>query len=580
MNNSGNDHEAQREAVISSSSENTTNSSNSSFLRSISNNSQNSQGSSLNRLRPRSIYIKQESSGSERDSTVTSSTATGSAGFQRPTPTSALFSPFEPGQSNEVSSSYPPTPIQIIPSPLLQQENIVSSSSHANLSPTLQYQLDSNFSSSLLPSSQHSNLSQDQYYDNQSSNHLSNSTPEEWCCTTLNVTKFSYIWAISNFSYCREEMGEVLKSTNFSGSKNNDLKWCLKVNPRGLDDESKDYLSVFLTLETEQPTENTDNSDNATETPEVRAKFKFSILNSEREETKAMESQKAYKFVEGKDWGFKKFIRRDFLMAEDNGLLPGDVLTLLCEVSVVGQETTTNIRSQISDSSVIPAVPSPRLAYDLSTLLNANSEFADVKFEVTDVNGKHEISANKSILACRSPVFMAMFKKSKKSFQEALASTPTVKITDMSPTIFRKMMNFIYTDNLTETGYNEIAFNETQELLAAADKYQLERLKIICERKLCNFITVSNVCSVLVRADMHGSRYLKDKCLEFINLNCMQVTETQAWTMMAEQHPRLLMIAFKSLANSKIQSGPGAPVRKKARIDDKINKTVIDRGDN
>lgn len=46
------------------------------------------------------------------------------------------------------------------------------------------------------------------------------------------------------------------------------------------------------------------------------------------------ESQRAYKFVQGKDWGFKKFIRRDFLMDEANGLLPDDKLTLFCEVSV------------------------------------------------------------------------------------------------------------------------------------------------------------------------------------------------------------------------------------------------------
>lgn len=37
----------------------------------------------------------------------------------------------------------------------------------------------------------------------------------------------------------------------------------------------------------------------------------------------------------GKDWGFKKFIRRDFLIDEANGLLPDDKLTLFCEVSVV-----------------------------------------------------------------------------------------------------------------------------------------------------------------------------------------------------------------------------------------------------
>ena len=44
------------------------------------------------------------------------------------------------------------------------------------------------------------------------------------------------------------------------------------------------------------------------------------------------ESQRAYRFVQGKDWGFKKFIRRDFLLDEANGLLPDDKLTLYCEV--------------------------------------------------------------------------------------------------------------------------------------------------------------------------------------------------------------------------------------------------------
>lgn len=94
---------------------------------------------------------------------------------------------------------------------------------------------------------------------------------------------------------------------------------CLRVNPKGLDEESKDYLSLYLLLV-------------SCNKSEVRAKFKFSILNAKREETKAMESQRAYRFVQGKDWGFKKFIRRDFLLDEANGLLPEDKLTIFCEV--------------------------------------------------------------------------------------------------------------------------------------------------------------------------------------------------------------------------------------------------------
>lgn len=52
------------------------------------------------------------------------------------------------------------------------------------------------------------------------------------------------------------------------------------------------------------------------------------------------ESQRAYRFVQGKDWGFKKFIRRDFLLDEANGLLPDDKLTLFCEVRA---ETVTQV---------------------------------------------------------------------------------------------------------------------------------------------------------------------------------------------------------------------------------------------
>ena len=46
-----------------------------------------------------------------------------------------------------------------------------------------------------------------------------------------------------------------------------------------------------------------------------------------------LESQRAYRFVRGKDWGFKKFIRRDFLFDDTNGLLPEDKLTIYCEVN-------------------------------------------------------------------------------------------------------------------------------------------------------------------------------------------------------------------------------------------------------
>ena len=48
---------------------------------------------------------------------------------------------------------------------------------------------------------------------------------ESWCYTQVKVIKFSYMWTINNFSFCREEMGEVLKSSTFSAGANDKLKW-------------------------------------------------------------------------------------------------------------------------------------------------------------------------------------------------------------------------------------------------------------------------------------------------------------------------------------------------------------------
>ena len=48
---------------------------------------------------------------------------------------------------------------------------------------------------------------------------------ESWCYTHLRVHKFSYMWTIENFSFCKEEIGEVVKSHTFSSCPDESLKW-------------------------------------------------------------------------------------------------------------------------------------------------------------------------------------------------------------------------------------------------------------------------------------------------------------------------------------------------------------------
>ncbi len=72
--------------------------------------------------------------------------------------------------------------------------------------------------------------------------------------------------------------------------------------------------------------------------------FKVNILFTEKKN----KSRHSIENFLGKDWGFKKFIRRDFLIDEANGLLPDDKLTLFCEVSVVADSVNISGQTQIN----------------------------------------------------------------------------------------------------------------------------------------------------------------------------------------------------------------------------------------
>ncbi|KAF6097361.1 speckle type BTB/POZ protein [Phyllostomus discolor] len=378
---------------------------------------------------------------------------------------------------------------------------------------------------------------------------------ESWCYTQIKVVKFSYMWTINNFSFCREEMGEVIKSSTFSSGANDKLKWCLRVNPKGLDEESKDYLSLYLLLV-------------SCPKSEVRAKFKFSILNAKGEETKAMESQRAYRFVQGKDWGFKKFIRRDFLLDEANGLLPDDKLTLFCEAELLIQLVKTccccccccshggksdpslnpissfcsKAVSVVQDSVNISGqntmnmvkVPECRLADELGGLWE-NSRFTDCCLCVAG----QEFQAHKAILAARSPVFSAMFEH---EMEESKKNR--VEINDVEPEVFKEMMCFIYTGKAPNLD------KMADDLLAAADKYALERLKVMCEDALCSNLSVENAAEILILADLHSADQLKTQAVDFINYHASDVLETSGWKSMVVSHPHLVAEAYRSLASA------------------------------
>lgn len=57
-----------------------------------------------------------------------------------------------------------------------------------------------------------------------------------------------------------------------------------------------------------------------------------------------------------------------------------------------------------------------------------------------------------------------------------------------------------------------------QHLLAAADRYALERLRLLCEVKLCDGVAINTVATTLALAEQHQCYQLKAVCLKFVAL--------------------------------------------------------------
>lgn len=57
-----------------------------------------------------------------------------------------------------------------------------------------------------------------------------------------------------------------------------------------------------------------------------------------------------------------------------------------------------------------------------------------------------------------------------------------------------------------------------QHLLAAADRYALERLRLLCEVKLCEDVAINTVATTLALAEQHHCQHLKSVCLKFAAL--------------------------------------------------------------
>ncbi|XBH73191.1 hypothetical protein VPH35_100332 [Triticum aestivum] len=326
-------------------------------------------------------------------------------------------------------------------------------------------------------------------------------------------------------------------------------QWAIYFYPDGKNPEDNSaYVSVFIAL--------------ASEGTDVRALFELTLQDqSGRGKHKvhshfdrALDAGPYTLKYRGSMWGYKRFFRRTALETSD--FLKDDCLKINCTVGVV---TSTMEYSRPHSLEV----PDSDIGHHFGTLLESQ-EGADVIFSVAG----EKFHAHKLVLAARSSFFRSEFLDPESDEENSEVDTSNeikeIVIDDMEPKVFQAVLHFMYRDNLV--GDDELSASSSDcpifdtlagKLLAAADKYELPRLRVLCESYLCKQISVKSVATTLALADRHHATELKSVCLKFAAENLSAVIRTDGFDYLKDNCPALQSEILRTVAGCEEECSSG-----------------------
>ncbi|PVH31554.1 hypothetical protein PAHAL_9G177100 [Panicum hallii] len=227
-------------------------------------------------------------------------------------------------------------------------------------------------------------------------------------------------------------------------------------------------------------------------------------------------------------WGNPGFIKREELEKSEH--LRDDSFAVRCDVVVIDEFRTVQETPEITTQASV-----------------STEKGADVVFDVAG----QTFAAHRCVLAARSPVFSAeLFGVMKESDTGGV-----VRIDDMEAQVFKALLYFIHTDLFpkaaTEDGDGDQDEDVLSQHLVAADRYNLERMKLLCEKKLCEYIDVGTVATILALAEQHHCHGLKKVCFDFLSspANLKAVVASDGFKHLSRSCPSVMEELIDMLAN-------------------------------
>ncbi|GBN00603.1 TD and POZ domain-containing protein 2 [Araneus ventricosus] len=170
-------------------------------------------------------------------------------------------------------------------------------------------------------------------------------------------------------------------------------------------------------------------------------------------------------------------------------------------------------------------LPLTTLKEDMASLYN-NPLFCDMKLR-TDTK---TFPAHRSVLCARSPEFKKMFTTDMKEEK----ADECIEVQNISSDTLSRMLQFIYTDCA-----GDLEMKSAKDLYIASIEYKIASLKQCCSSFMKKNLCPSNVCEVLVLADMHQDKDLESIAQEYVLSNDKEVFYSEEWKLFIKNYGSL-----------------------------------------
>lgn len=284
-----------------------------------------------------------------------------------------------------------------------------------------------------------------------------------------------------------------------------DIKWCLRIewypnlDPNG---RSENQISVFLNNSSSLKVETTAN---------------FSLIGSNNVKYKDFSSPK--QLVKPNQYvGCEKFAELNFLIDPRNDIIRNEKMTISCQITI---------------HRLFPEQSFTRLnEFDDFENLFLSEKFSDLTVISAD---EKEIHVHKNILAIRSPFFNAMFEH---DMLEKIENT--VKIENFKYEVLIEVFRFIYSGKVNKLDLLIC------ELLRAAEFFDIQGLKLLCEEAMLSDISKENAIMCLIAADQNNSNNAQE-IINFIVENAKNFVKTPEFQSLATSNPDLIYKIMKCM---------------------------------